>query len=76
MTSSKTKTASEIRDLRALHPEMRERDFARIHAISEAELVAAYVGLNVTRIEPNLELLLNGLTACGEIMALTRNESA
>ena len=71
-----TKTPAEIRDLRALHPEMRERDFARIHAISEAELVAAYVGLNVTRIEPNLDLLLNGLTACGEIMALTRNESA
>ena len=71
-----TKTSAEIRDLRALHPEMRERDFARIHAISEAELVAAYVGLNVTRLEPNLDLLLNGLTACGEIMALTRNESA
>ena len=71
-----TKTSAEIRDLRALHPEMRERDFARIHAISEAELVAAYVGLNVTRIEHNLDLLLNGLTACGEIMALTRNESA
>jgi putative hemin transport protein len=34
------------------------------------------VGFNVTRIEPNLDLLLNGLSACGEIMALTRNESA
>ena len=76
MSTLKTKTPSQIRDLRALHPEMRERDFARIHAISEAELVAAYVGQNVTRIEPNLELLLNGLTACGEVMVLTRNESA
>jgi putative hemin transport protein len=76
VSNSQTKTPAEIRDLRALHPEMRERDFARIHAISEAELVAAYIGLNVTRIEPNIELLLNGLTACGEVMALTRNESA
>ncbi len=76
MSNSTTKTPAEIRDLRAAHPEMRERDFARIHAISEAELVAAYLGLSVTRIEPNLDLLLNGLSACGEIMALTRNESA
>jgi putative hemin transport protein len=71
-----TKTASDIRALRAQHPQMRERDFARIHAISEAELVAAYLGEGVTRLEPNLGLLLNGLKACGEIMALTRNESA
>jgi putative hemin transport protein len=76
VTSSKTKTPAEIRDLRALHPEMRERDFARIHAISEAELPAAYVGQHVTRIEPDIASLLNGLTACGEIMALTRNKSA
>ena len=76
MSTLKTKTPSQIRDLRALHPEMRERDFARIHAISEAELLAAYVGQNVIRIEPNVELLLNGLSACGEVMALTRNESA
>ncbi|WP_083989013.1 hemin-degrading factor [Devosia geojensis] len=55
---------------------MRERDFARIHGISEAELVAAHIGHGVTRLEPNVELLLNGLAAVGEVMALTRNESA
>lgn len=70
------KTAEDIRSLRAKHPEMRERDFARIHAISEAELVAAEVGRSVIRLKPDVEVLLNGLTAVGEVMALTRNESA
>lgn len=55
---------------------MRERDFARIHAISEADLVAAEVGRTAIRLKPDLTLLLNGLTAVGEVMALTRNESA
>ncbi|KKB09890.1 hemin-degrading factor [Devosia chinhatensis] len=70
------KTPQEIRDLRAKHPEMRERDFARIHSISEAELVAAEVGRSAVRLRPDVEVLLNGLTAVGEVMALTRNESA
>lgn len=70
------KTPDDIRRLRALHPEMRERDFARIHAISEAELVAAEVGRSASRLKVDLEALLNGLTGVGEVMALTRNESA
>lgn len=76
MTVNAAKTPAEIRSLRALHPEMRERDFARIHAISEAELVAADVGRSAIRLKPDLDVLLNGLTAVGEVMALTRNESA
>lgn len=76
MTQAKTKDPSEIRALRALHPDLRERDFARIHAISEAGLVAAFVGETVVRLRPDIELLLQGLPACGEVMALTRNESA
>ena len=76
MTETAAKTAEEIRRLRALHPEMRERDFARIHAISEGDLVAAEVGRSAVRLKPDLGLLLNGLTAVGEVMALTRNESA
>ncbi|MBU1305180.1 MAG: hemin-degrading factor [Alphaproteobacteria bacterium] len=55
---------------------MRERDFARIHAISEGELVAAEVGRSAVRLRPDLDILLNGLGAVGEVMALTRNESA
>jgi putative hemin transport protein len=70
------KFPEEIRTLRARHPEMRERDFARIHSISEAELVAAETGRTATRLSIDLQTLLNGLTACGTVMALTRNESA
>jgi putative hemin transport protein len=66
----------EIRSRRAQNPEMRERDFARIQSISEAELVAAYVGQGVTRLNVDVPAILNGLTGLGEVMALTRNESA
>ncbi|WP_170116477.1 hemin-degrading factor [Devosia submarina] len=76
MTSTASKTPAEIRSLRALHPQMRERDFARIHAISEAQLVAAETGRSVVRLRADVAILLNGLPACGEVMALTRNESA
>ncbi|HWU17402.1 MAG TPA: ChuX/HutX family heme-like substrate-binding protein [Devosia sp.] len=76
MTEKIAKTPAEIRELRARHPEMRERDFARIHGISEGELVAAEVGRSAVRLQADLDLLLNGLRACGEVMALTRNESA
>ena len=70
------KTPAQIRQIRARHPEMRERDFARIHAISEAELVAAQVGSSAIALRPDIKMLLEGLPACGEVMALTRNESA
>jgi putative hemin transport protein len=76
LTAEAIKTPAEIRRLRALHPQMRERDFARIHAISEGELVAAEVGRSAVRLRPDLDILLNGLGAVGEVMALTRNESA
>jgi putative hemin transport protein len=76
LTETAAKSPAEIRRLRALHPEMRERDFARIHSISEGELVAAEVGRSAIRLKPDLDILLNGLTAVGEVMALTRNESA
>ncbi len=65
-----------IRRARANNPKMRERDLARILNVSEAEFVAAFVGESVTRLEPRVDDLLNGLGACGEVMALTRNESA
>jgi putative hemin transport protein len=55
---------------------MRERDLAAQLGISEAELVAAHCGDGVQRIEPRVNDLLAGLEAVGEVMALTRNESA
>jgi putative hemin transport protein len=55
---------------------MRERELSTQLGISEAELVAAHCGEGVSRIEPRVGAVLNGLTAVGEVMALTRNESA
>ena len=76
MTDTAPQSAQDIRSLRALHPEMRERDFARIHGITEGQLVAAEVGHTAQRISTDIGAVLNGLTAVGEVMALTRNESA
>jgi putative hemin transport protein len=55
---------------------MRERDFARIHGISEAMLVAAHLGHGVVRLHCDVEAVLSALPELGEVMALTRNESA
>ena len=66
----------EIRRTRAENPKMRERDLAAQLGISEAELVAAHCGEGVTRVEPRVNDLLTGLEPVGEVMALTRNESA
>jgi len=67
---------SDIRAKRRDNPKMRERDFARIHRIPEAALVAAHVGDGVVRLNCDVSAVLNGLPALGEVMALTRNESA
>ncbi|MEP9389140.1 ChuX/HutX family heme-like substrate-binding protein [Mesorhizobium sp. KR9-304] len=66
----------EIRIARAENPKMRERDLAAQLGVSEAEFVAAHCGDGVQRIESRVNELLLGLEAVGEVMALTRNESA
>jgi putative hemin transport protein len=73
MTS--TLTTEQIRSLRARQPEMRERDFARIHKITEAQLVAAHVGDTAIRLRVDVSALLEGAKTLGKVMALTRNES-
>lgn len=55
---------------------MRERDLAAQLGVSEGDLVAAQVGQGAQRIEPRANDVLQGLEAVGEVMALTRNESA
>ncbi|RWN99431.1 ChuX/HutX family heme-like substrate-binding protein [Mesorhizobium sp.] len=65
-----------MRRARADNPKTRERDLAAQLGISEAELVAAHCGDGVLRVEPRVNDLLTGLEAVGEVMALTRNESA
>ncbi|NHB77501.1 hemin-degrading factor [Rhodobacter calidifons] len=65
-----------IRAARAEHPKLRERDLAAQLGISEAELVAAHVGHGVRRIAADPDRLVPALAALGEVMALTRNDSA
>ena len=69
-------TPHDIRRARIDNPKMRERDLAASLGITEADLVAAHCGEGVRRVEPRVNDLLTGLEAVGEVMALTRNESA
>lgn len=71
-----TVTAQTIRQAQADNPKIRERDLANHLDISEAAFVAAWCGISNTRIEPQVNDILSGLEALGEVMALTRNESA
>lgn len=76
MTIAVKPAPENIRRARDDNPKMRERDLASQLGISEAEFTAAWCGETVTRIEPDANRLLTGLEAVGEVMALTRNESA
>jgi putative hemin transport protein len=69
-------TPAEIRAFRAENPKMRERDIAARLNISEAALVAAEVGISAVRIDPSVDRFLERIASLGEIMALSRNESA
>jgi putative hemin transport protein len=66
----------EILRARAENPKTRERDFAQELGITEADYVAAHVGESAIRLEPRVNDVLAGLEGVGEVMALTRNESA
>lgn len=76
MTASTKPDAATIRQARIDNPKLRERDLSLNLGISEAEFVAAHVGFGVTRIEANVGDFLAGIGSLGEVMALTRNESA
>ncbi|WP_349435294.1 ChuX/HutX family heme-like substrate-binding protein [Pararhizobium sp. A13] len=76
MTQTTRPTPSEIRAYRAANPKMRERDIAAQLGISEAALVAAECGLTAVRIDGDVNRFLERAAELGEVMALTRNESA
>ncbi|MDX0201634.1 hemin-degrading factor [Sinorhizobium meliloti] len=76
MTESIRPTPSEIRAYRAENPKLRERDIAAKLGISEAALVAAECGLTAVRIESSAGRFLERVEELGEVLALTRNESA
>ena len=70
-----TLSPDRIRALRAENPKARARDFAALHAITEADLVAAQVGHGVTLIDATPDRLIPHVARMGDVMALTRNES-
>lgn len=76
MTDKQPPTPSEIRAYRAQNPKLRERDAAVQLGISEAALVAAEVGLTAVRIDGSANRLLEKAPLLGEVMVLTRNDSA
>lgn len=66
----------EIRVAVSARPDRRERDLARELDISEAQLVAAFCGHGVRRIEASMAGICEGMRAVGEVMVQTRNENA
>lgn len=64
-----------IRQLRHENAQMRDRDFAAQFQITEAQLVAAYIGEGVTRLIPDIDQIFPRLADLGEVMALTRNDA-
>ncbi|WP_454850595.1 hemin-degrading factor [Rhizobium binxianense] len=76
MTEQTRPAPAEIRAFRAENPKMRERDIAAQLKISEAALVAAEVGLTAVRIDGSAARLLERVASLGEVLALSRNESA
>ena len=68
--------APAIRKAREDNPKMRARDLAQKLGISEAEYVAAWCGDDTRRIGVDFDRIFTGLADAGEVMALTRNESA
>ncbi|MFN4155152.1 MAG: hemin-degrading factor [Paracoccaceae bacterium] len=65
-----------ITHARPQHPKLRERDLAAAIGLSEAHLVAAEAGTTATRIVADPARLIPHVCKLGEVMALTRNESA
>ena len=68
--------AAAIRAARQDNPKTRERDFASQLGISEAEYLEAFVGDFVERLEPDLDVFFPMLCDVGEVMALSRNDTA
>ncbi|CAM2156649.1 hemin-degrading factor [Paraburkholderia tropica] len=55
---------------------LRQRDAAAAMQVSEAQAVAAFVGVNVVRLKPDFMGLIAQMPRLGAVMTLTRNEAA
>ena len=77
--ANQTERAREIRaDYQTLKQQsaeiVRARDAATRLGISEGALLAAHVGDGVVRLADDPQAILESVSRCGEVMALTRNE--
>ncbi len=72
-------SAAAIRAARSENPSVRDKDFADSIGITEAELVAAYVGADegqkIVALTPDPDAIIPEIEKLGEVMALTRNPS-
>jgi putative hemin transport protein len=62
-------------EFRAANPKVRIRDAARQMKTSEAEIIAAFSGSSVLRLQDEFQLLVDRMPELGRVMVLTRNES-
>lgn len=69
-------SASQLRAKMIEKDTLRPRDLAQTLGVTEADLVAAQVGYGAVRIAANPDTLLPVICELGEVMALTRNDSA
>lgn len=72
MTQQPAVTPKDIRTYLSDHPKLRARDAADDLGIPEGELVAARIGLGVTRITAHPDRIIPAAEKLGEVMALTR----
>ncbi|CAG9238624.1 Hemin transport protein HmuS [Paraburkholderia tropica] len=76
---SDTQACAQWRDSYLAHKaaqKLRQRDAAAAMQVSEAQAVAAFVGLNVVRLKPDFMGLIAQMPRLGAVMTLTRNEAA
>lgn len=76
MTVSSILSPEEIRAAKRDMPKKRNRDLAQSLGLSEAQLLAVDLGHGVTAINPHPDAIMPAASELGEVMALTRNESA
>lgn len=75
MASPLTLTATQIREKRADNPKLRERDFADMLGITEAQFLSAFQGHGVTPVNSHPDQIMHAAQTMGDVMALTRNVS-
>ena len=73
--TEKKPSAADLRNALAAAT-LRSRDLAGSLSVTEADLIAAQVGHGATRIVADPGRLMPAICQLGEVMALTRNESA